>query len=161
PLADWVDYVLDRDHEALQAWVEAARFDFESFVCDDDQPARPKGPPREKQRGRPGRTPREADDEGPEAVPEAPVKAVKKSRRHDAAEADFAELPRAEPSELLKQRRAAEERFLAAEGGLDAPQRQALWPELARLNAALGHGDDAGVCWLHALWASDAPPAAW
>ena len=29
PLADWVDYVLNRDHVALEAWVQAARFDFE------------------------------------------------------------------------------------------------------------------------------------
>ena len=28
PLADWVDYVLDHDHAALEAWVGAARFDF-------------------------------------------------------------------------------------------------------------------------------------
>ena len=32
PLRDWIDYVLEHDHEALQAWVESARFEFESFV---------------------------------------------------------------------------------------------------------------------------------
>src|SRR5204862_483085 len=51
-------------------------------------------------------------------------------------------------------------RFLAAEGGLDAPERQALWPELAALNARLDSADDAAVCWMNALWQGDDWPAA-
>src|SRR5262249_25159071 len=35
PLAAWVDYVLEHDHEPLRAWVESAQFSFEPFVCDD------------------------------------------------------------------------------------------------------------------------------
>jgi hypothetical protein len=37
------------------------------------------------------------------------------------------------------------------------PQRRALWPRLAELNAALGNIDDAGICWMNALWADDRP----
>jgi hypothetical protein len=44
---------------------------------------------------------------------------------------------------------------------LDLPVRQALWPELAALNTALGHAADAAVCWLHALWDADLPPPNW
>src|SRR5262249_45452395 len=42
---------------------------------------------------------------------------------------------------------------------LDAPERLALWPDMARLSAALGHGDEAGLCWMNALWADVASGA--
>ena len=46
PLSDWIDYVLEHDHEPLQAWVESMRFDFEPFVCDEEPGGeRPKKPP--------------------------------------------------------------------------------------------------------------------
>src|SRR5262245_27113131 len=44
PLWDWIDYVLDYEKEPLQAWVQAAQFDFEAFVSDED-PAKPRKPP--------------------------------------------------------------------------------------------------------------------
>ena len=44
PLSDWVDYVLDQDRHILTAWVQASRFAFESFICQDDQPAPSPGP---------------------------------------------------------------------------------------------------------------------
>src|SRR5438067_3025522 len=45
PLSDWIDYIIEHDREALQAWVASTTFDFESFVCNEDEPARPKKPP--------------------------------------------------------------------------------------------------------------------
>ena len=33
PLDQWVNYVLDREHRPLEAWVGSARFEFEPFVC--------------------------------------------------------------------------------------------------------------------------------
>ena len=36
PLWDWIDYVLDHEKEPLQAWVQAAQFDFEPFICDEE-----------------------------------------------------------------------------------------------------------------------------
>ena len=44
---------------------------------------------------------------------------------------------------------------------IDIPERQALWPELARVNSSLGNIDDSGVCWLNALWAQDTPVTDW
>jgi hypothetical protein len=158
PLADWVDYVLDRDHEALTAWVEATRFDFEAFICDEDLAARPKKPPLEKAKAdRKKGSRREAAGRPPEATP---VEPVDKSRGADEETEPFAAAA-IEPSEAEKRRRVLEEKFLAVEGGLDAPQRQALWPELAMVNATAGSADDAGVCWMHALWAKNDPPAQW
>ena len=45
PLIDWIDYVLDHEKAPLQAWVQAAQFDFEAFICDEDFAAKPKKPP--------------------------------------------------------------------------------------------------------------------
>src|SRR5262249_2647583 len=67
----------------------------------------------------------------------------------------FAQVVATPPDELRQQLDALEQRFLAAEGGIDAPERQVLWPEMAALNALLSNADDAGVCWMNALWAGD------
>src|SRR5262249_37576087 len=53
PPPDWIDYVLDHDHAALAAWVGAARFDFEPFVCKDDDTDKPKKQPAKDSRPRP------------------------------------------------------------------------------------------------------------
>jgi hypothetical protein len=158
PLGDWIDYVLDHDREALQTWVQAAQFDFEQFVCTEDPPGKPKKPPaagREKKGGRPPAATGGGDGAQAFAAAgdqaEAPAVSVE----------EFAELPRAEPSVLQKQLRALEERFLDIEGPLDAPERVALWPELAGLNEALGHGEDAGLCWLSALWGGGQSDRSW
>jgi hypothetical protein len=52
---------------------------------------------------------------------------------------------------------AMEQRLLGIPGAWDHPERQALWPELAWLNAQLGRDDEAAVCWLNALWEADQP----
>jgi hypothetical protein len=159
PLADWVDYVLDHEREALGAWVQATQFDFEGFVCTDDQSAGPKkGPDGERKRSdsdRAGATGLAAPTD-PSAFA-APAKTRK--GKAPAREAEPAALVPPEPAEMEKRLRALEERFVAAEGGLDSQERVALWPELAALNAALRHAEDAGVCWVNALWAEhEAPP---
>jgi hypothetical protein len=155
PLRDWVDYVLEHEHEPLQAWIEAARFEFEGFVCDEESPEKTKKPPREPR----ARLPRPAEPRG------QPGKTREPERQADAgaapAEEVYAEVVRTPPDELLVQRQALEARFLAVDGALDAPERQALWPELAALNARLDLADDAGVCWMNALWPGDEPRPAW
>jgi hypothetical protein len=154
PLWDWIDYVLDHEKEPLQAWVQAAQFDFEPFVCDEDPSTRPRKPPsegkgksaREKNTGRDG---------------DRDTNFQRLSGEHAAAEEEkpaideFGEVARIEPSELHKERQALEEAFLSLEGGLDTPERQEMWPRLASLNAQLKNVDDAGVCWLNALWERD------
>ena len=56
-----------------------------------------------------------------------------------------------------------EGKFTSLEGGLDAPERHALWPQLAAVNAALGESEEAGICWLNVLWneESASEAAAW
>ncbi len=156
PLSDWIDYVLDHDRTPLQAWVESATFDFEHFVCDaDDDGEKPRKPPKSS-RAKPNPL-KSAGGPRPES---------RRKARADSTEDDA--IPVAEPfdeftvetepaeiSALRGQLDALEKRFLSVEGGLDAPERTALWPEMAALNARLGNGDDAGVCWLNALWLGD------
>ena len=48
PLSDWVEYIIERDTDAMDAWVSAYRFDFEPFVCKDDADHSPKKPPKRK-----------------------------------------------------------------------------------------------------------------
>ena len=36
PLDQWVEYVLDREHKPLRAWVRAFQFEFEPFICTDN-----------------------------------------------------------------------------------------------------------------------------
>jgi hypothetical protein len=160
PLTQWVDYVLDRDREELQAWMQAAQFDFESFVCNEDGTPRKKPePPEPKHKGKGERGPQKAraadDDVVAFEAPESPE--AEKEPELD----DFGAVAAVEPSELQKELRALEQQFVELEGGLDAPERRALWPKLARCNSLLRSGDDAGICWLHALWWEKAAPAAW
>jgi hypothetical protein len=157
PLADWVDYVLDHQQEALQAWVQSARFDFEPFICADEQPAKPKPPKKDK----PDRT--KEDVEFPEALPmSAPtVPVVDKSRREKETD-DYEEPAVATGPDLLRQQlRALEERFLALDGPLDSAERRAMWPEMAGLNKVLSNCTDAGMCWMNALWDEPRPPTTW
>ena len=155
PLGDWIDYVLDHERKELELWVQSTLFDFEPFVCKDELPARPKPPPARSRAAR-RKLAEEQAVELPE--PEAPPPPKERPRRPLPDEDDFAAV-KAEPSVLQKQLRELEEQFLALQGPAEAveQQRQALWPQLAALNAALGQADDAGVCWMHALWSQERP----
>ena len=77
-----------------------------------------------------------------------------------ADEADFlAPVEIAPPDELKVRRRELEDRFKRADGPLDAPDRVALWPQLARLNAALKEKSEAAICWTSAFWELPEVPA--
>jgi hypothetical protein len=161
PLIDWIDYVLDHDRQALTAWVQAAQFEFEAFVCDEDLKDKPKKPPSDKPR-----TPKKVREGGGDGdIPDAALfEYVDKSRKPEekAPELDpFSAILQAEPSELQKQLKALEDKFLALPGGLDEKERQALWPELARLYTALKQSEDAGVCWVNAMWERERVAAGW
>jgi hypothetical protein len=153
PLSDWVEYVLDHDHEALQTWVDAARFEFEPFVCKDDQATPPEKPPAKEQTRRPTR---EKAREEVQAGAAQDFRVVNKSRKKESAAQELAELPRVKPSELQQQLRAVEKEFLGLSGALDSPERLELWPKMAQLHKALRSENDATVCWVNALWEAEA-----
>ena len=155
PLEDWVDYIIDHERDALRAWVQATQFDFESFVCKEDAPDKPKAPPSEgKKKGRKG----DDTDGGPDLGPAPPKSAYKRVSVADE-DLELAAAKPVAPNELKVRRGEVEKEFLSHEGGLDEPERQALWPELARLNAGIGDIAEAGICWANALWELPAVPA--
>jgi hypothetical protein len=149
PLSQWVDYVLDRDHVALTAWVNAHRFDFERFVCADDKPAAK--PPKDR------RPRKDVGDEDEETSTEkGPVLEVtNKSRPKKKQDKPLEALAVVEPSQLETELIELETQFVALKSPLDSPERQALWPRIARLCAALGNADDAHICCGNALWEAD------
>ena len=155
PLDHWVDYILESSPASLKAWIAATEFDFESFVC-SDVAAKPRGPDRgAKERGRgiptDGHSPLQ-----PESVPPAPdagasqnfasvtPKPVDESQRID---------------EWKLRRQALQDEFQRYDGGLDRPERQSLWPALARANTGAGDAAEAAICWVNAMWEHDSPPA--
>ncbi|MBY0528452.1 MAG: hypothetical protein K2R98_33985 [Gemmataceae bacterium] len=159
PLRDWVDYVLDQEHQALAAWIDAARFDFEAFVCKDDQPAptpKKKEPTERKGSARPKGEDAEVDEDAPAPA----ARSAPKSRRKEP-EDEFTQLKQSKPSELELRLEAIEKQFLAVEGPLDGKDRQALWPEMGALNGALNKTADSAICWMNALWETETPPPAW
>lgn len=166
-LQDWVEYVIESERQPLATWIDATRFDFDHFICKDTggpkvKPDKGDKEPRGKDDGDEGRTAKAAG---------TAVKAASKGKpaAKPSGAAEF--LPPLEPkprSEWKIKREQLEKQFLAIEGPLDAPERQALWPELAVVNAGLAAantGDEgrseAAVCWLNALWDGDPMPAEW
>lgn len=153
PLWDWVDYVLDHDKEPLQVWVQAAQFDFEPFLSEEETTTRPKRPPASPDKPSRGRS-RDRDSGNDaqyttieEVTPDAETRALVLE--------DLPVVAKAEPSLIQKQLKEMEESFLALEGGLDTPERQEMWPQLASLHTQLNTVDDAGICWMNALWERD------
>ncbi|MFQ3592907.1 MAG: hypothetical protein SNJ82_06915 [Gemmataceae bacterium] len=154
PLWDWVDYVLDHDQEALKAWVQAAQFDFEPFFSEEEPTPKPKRPPggAEKSSSRRGRPETPTSEE----LSFATITEEQATQPTDAVLLEeMPSITTVEPSVAQKQLKELEEAFLAFEGGLDIKERQELWPRLATLNSQLNNTDDAGICWMNALWERD------
>jgi hypothetical protein len=150
PLEDWIDYVIDHEHQALEAWVQATRFDFDSFVCREEQPDKPKAPPGEKgKRSRKG-------DRSAITEEDAPTQSAVGDKRKPSAsvnEVDFGVPVEAmAPSEVKVKLRELESQFLEDTGSLDSPERRALWVDLARYNTLDNRESEATICWANAFW---------
>ena len=159
-LEDWVDYVIGAEQQPLAAWIEATRFDFDHFICKDAGGPKPKPDKGDKE----PRAKDEDDERAAKVVAPQPKAGGKgKAQGKPSGPTDFLPAP-AEvkpPGEWRIRREALEKQFLGIEGPLDAPERQALWPELAKANAGEGVATEAAVCWLNALWDADPPPTEW
>ncbi len=158
-LEEWVSYVIEADQKPLAAWIEATRFDFDHFVCKDAS-----GPKNKPDKGE------KKDDVNDDLGPKGPAPASKGPTKGKQPGTKFSTpadlLPSPEvtkpPSEWIKRRIELEEQFKAVEGGLDAPERQALWPELAAANTGAGDSKtEAAICWLNAMWGADPIPTEW
>ncbi|MFL5331300.1 MAG: hypothetical protein ACJ8C4_20630 [Gemmataceae bacterium] len=141
PMSSWVDDVLDRDRETLKAWAHSSEFAFDirTFAVEEVEPSEPAQQiqtktlkPKQKRRGADTATPQK---------PAAPLVAP------------TTETLRA--SDIREELSRVEQQFLAVDGPLDHPDRQRLWPTIARLNSRLGDLPEAGLAWAHSLWESD------
>ena len=157
PLHDWVDYIVESDTAAMDAWVSAHRFDFEPFVCKDDSQADKKPP----KRGKPAQRELPPEDrDRPRTVARRPNSEV---AEHIEVEELAVALPTAKKGSSAERLRKAlvriEEQFHASDEPLESPQRADLWRQMAVANAALSHRLDATICWVNGLWEERKPPA--
>jgi hypothetical protein len=155
PLSDWVDYVLHHEQVALQQWIEATTFEFEPFICKDEERDTAKAKKKEPRDKRSS-----SEDVASGATTDLPP--IKKGKKPPTVPEDvLPALPVAAPSDLQKHLQELEQHFLSLEGPIDTRERKAMWPEMAMVNAALGHVGDAALCWLQALWAPSQHTATW
>jgi len=149
-LSEWVEYVLDHDRQALGEWVQQFRFDFDPFICKEETTAeKPKPPPGARRQ----LVPTSEDFKNPAEVRGAKTAAPKpKTAEFISPSENLAEFAVPPPSQLQLELESLQQHFLEMEGGLDAPERLALWPELAWRHAELKNPSDAAICWINRIW---------
>lgn len=158
PLSDWVDYVLDKDREALATWMESMQFDFESFVCPDEAPDRSTSTSKRS---------RQLDDSvkspEPDRPSNAPVTVPPKKVRLSKTKAALRAKPAVmlQPSELQRKLLALEKAFREWPEPLDSPLRAEHWRELAQLNLTLGNRAQAAICHINSVWEQRDLSAEW
>ncbi len=151
PLEQWVEYVIDRHAEPLSAWVEATRFEFQSFLCGDAGESKAPKPPGAKADA--GRKAKGRADPDKPLEQAGRVEFVPAPGEPDVALTGAAEPAATKPpGEWLLRRQELEKRFLGAEGNLDSPERASLWAPLAEANAGYGDVQESAVCWLNSFW---------
>ena len=157
PLSEWIDYVLEHEHQAIKTWIGATQFDFEGFVCKDDQnkekkPKDPPGPkPPKKTEGK------DREDPGKQEKVVEVVERKKAKKPTPVVEEEVGVIP----NELENRLHEMELAFTALKTPLDDPDRQTLWQEMAQLNGALNHHGDAAICWSNALWETPSVAPQW
>ena len=162
-LEDWVDYVIEAEQQPLAAWIEATRFDFDHFICRDAISPKTKPDKGDKDKSRDDAS-EGKEPKGSAIAPKGPARG-RQSPSQLSSSSDFLSPPEEvkPPSEWIKRRTELEEQFKSVEGSLDAPERQALWPELASANAGAADNSktEAAICWLNAMWTVDSIPTDW
>lgn len=140
-LDEWVDYLLDRDGDVLETWVQGTRFQFETLVIAE--------PPAAKEAVE--RRPRErraiAEVHPPEPGPEAVPTPRRRAERVVPIRVDLT------PDAAARAVDEAERAFVALDAPGDAPERSRMWAELAALYARAGRAREAGLAWGRAAWA--------
>lgn len=158
PLPEWVEYVLSTDKPQLQAWMDSALFEFDRFITKEERRS-------DNSKEKAVKDPRSAKRQPPSAVETADKMTSylppPKKRPDQEEVAPLEVLPNVPHSELQARQHELENRFLAIEGALDSPQRQALWPELALIYTAQKNLADAALCWVNALWEENPEAPRW
>lgn len=153
PLEDWIEYIIDREHEPLTAWIESHRFDFESFVCYEDAP-RPSHIHPEPRAAAPV-APKEPAAPKPKPVQTSPAKTAPEPSELPSADVEA----KTKPNVLAERLKKLEQLFLESSEPTDSPMRTQAWREMGLLNSHLKHPTDTTVCWCNGLWNEAAPDA--
>lgn len=156
PLSEWVDYILEHEHQAMSAWIGSTQFQFESFICKDDaeKPKKPKDPPAPK---KPGEGP-PREREALKATNQPTNQTKRKARADDTGSSDA---PKATPGELEQRLHAVEADYDQLTTPLEDASRQPMWVEMAQLNGLLTRNSDEAICWANALWEGATPHLDW
>ena len=169
PLEDWVEYVIDHQAQHLNAWIASHQFDFESYVCDDDETDRNSVPALRRQTEPCARE--NQSESGENRQESRPLKA-----NHSVASAMVVEQPtetsllkRSDPDSPMESQpgllskpnqwrvrvRQLEERYRVSDEPLDSEARRELWIELGEMNALLNRPHDTTICFANGLWRDD------
>ena len=160
PLSDWVDYVMDQQSVALQAWVASHQFDFQHFVCEDKSAAGQRLPDLRPKAAEDLR-PKVAEDLSPEKEISLEVGESEKTSRKVVEKASavqrvakITEARTIQPEEthFAIELRVLEKQFLESDDTIESAQRDRWWEQMGVLHAELGHRRDMTVCWVNALW---------
>ena len=163
PLADWIDYLIDRSAEELEPWVRSVTFEFDAFQSiGTEWSAGP--PPARKPEKEPTRSkkPLQLASPTPSTVPYAALEAANEMLDVEAQLSEQAQeapepIPQRELSALEADLAHLERAFLDSEATADSPERNQMWLDMARLLVPLGRHRDASLCHARALW--ELPPA--
>jgi FtsH ternary system domain X7 len=171
PLEKCVDFVLESPPQPLTLAQTAAAIDWEPFAVEAPPPKPATFPPiklpsrRKKPRvaAKPGLLKRIRNWLRRPVRINKPKKDVEASLRRGLPDRAMPPAPETTGrlTDLLARRSKLEARFLKAMHSPNVVERVALLPELAALNAQLGHLTDSAACWISALWQHPAPPRYW
>lgn len=135
PLTDWIEYVIDREGEQLEAWARSARFEMPPFS--EPPPPPDAEPPRQRWRGYWARYRPKSQPLEPEPTPVLPELEAATVIEPDVAQSELAELERS---------------FLERTDPLDSDERSEQWLAMAVRHVGLGNAREAGICFGRALW---------
>ena len=139
----WVDYLMERDAEIVQAWVGGPQFRFEALRV-TSAPSRSEPAERPARERRPSAAPTAPPVL---AVPLAPPLTPPRASRLPPVRVDLT------PDAAARAVEVAERAFLDSPAAMDAPERTTIWAELGGLYARAGRPREAGLAWARATWA--------
>ena len=152
PLANWVDYVLDQHHEALDAWRRSHSFEFERFVC-------PSASSKPRKKAAAKNNSESAEDPPVSSMEEPPPRKRRARRlRLNSGMTTAGPIPvDAERERIQAELTAIQEAFTEQEARLNAPDRTESWWIMAELNAALNRWSDSSICHQQLVWQEPSP----
>lgn len=153
PVSDWIDYLLDQEKESLNAWVGSHTFEFESYVCSEDQKVLKTAPrvPNPAERV-PNQEQKKASTTAKSQTNFSSSTETKKQSARSNYNDDKPLVTETEPVAAEARLVEVEQAFLKSPAAHDSEERAGLWREMGMLHAVLKHRQDTTLSWSNALW---------